>query len=527
MAGRERDFQAALQFVHTEPARASTSAPPKLALAVARASTVSVAREYFNAAASASDPSMALAKQCLANFPEMHPDIMAELNLVQACHLLDSLGAKVVPLQVRLSNDRMQLVLDAVAASASAYRNPSAVFSLAQQLGLDLHGEQEPALRLALAERALQLRDFEECRRALQPLLDAQVVAAWELAMRLASTPDSLDMPARMALARYAVKHAPLARVDEVLAAYTQLELAWLAGDSAPLADDRPLAVQPPPRDACLATRAVLFDPTHWAAELAPEQAQRVLNNALVLREALRRNSPGPVSAAVADAARALAQDTAASACLQSLAYLLALAEPPSAEQQHMYFALPVTVPCLRALQTLYALQLYLSAPGPAQHYAEVAGMAPYLHAPELLAAAAKQVDAAHGAAWRPAFERMTAYLSDALEAHMLQQLGLDVDTQAFSRDSAYRIMIVEDLAGSGRPDRLAAALQVAARHNVAAWRAHLAFTRAVLSQPRGDAAAAALASQPDLLPSLCAAPADTLPALLVRRPTTRTRRRR
>lgn len=78
-------------------------------------------REHFNSAASASHEAMATALQCLKVVPVDTPDTRAERALVRAVQLMEAMGGRLVPLQVRLSSPRLRVIDHLLNANPRAY----------------------------------------------------------------------------------------------------------------------------------------------------------------------------------------------------------------------------------------------------------------------------------------------------------------------------------------------------------------------------------------------------------------------
>ena len=69
--------------------------------ATAEAVVLEAAREYFDSATSARDPTLERAAECLRVLPLPSDEIAAELRLLQAMKMLDAYGCTLTPLQVR------------------------------------------------------------------------------------------------------------------------------------------------------------------------------------------------------------------------------------------------------------------------------------------------------------------------------------------------------------------------------------------------------------------------------------------
>ena len=61
---------------------------------------------------------------------DKHSDVAAETDLIEALALLDGFGVKILPLQVRMSADRAEMIQMALQAKVHTYKNSQRVSSL-------------------------------------------------------------------------------------------------------------------------------------------------------------------------------------------------------------------------------------------------------------------------------------------------------------------------------------------------------------------------------------------------------------
>lgn len=67
--------------------------------------------------------SLILSRACLNLFPSPPPPtVQQELNLIASLGILDDFGLAFLPIQVRLSEERLDLVRNVLNSSAAAYR---------------------------------------------------------------------------------------------------------------------------------------------------------------------------------------------------------------------------------------------------------------------------------------------------------------------------------------------------------------------------------------------------------------------
>jgi hypothetical protein len=88
---------------------------------------LSAAKEYFDSSANLSDPCMDLARSCLNLILDAPQPIQEELDLIASLALLDEFGVAVLPLQVRLSKNKLELVQKAVTTKPTSYKQTQRV----------------------------------------------------------------------------------------------------------------------------------------------------------------------------------------------------------------------------------------------------------------------------------------------------------------------------------------------------------------------------------------------------------------
>ncbi|CAG9580984.1 unnamed protein product [Danaus chrysippus] len=100
------------------------------------------AKEYFNSASSLTDPALELAKCCLLLIEDSNKDIEQELDLIAALPLLSAFNLTLLPIQVRLCEDRMKLIQDCLNLDPNAYLASHKLLKLAKLLRIAGDDEQ-------------------------------------------------------------------------------------------------------------------------------------------------------------------------------------------------------------------------------------------------------------------------------------------------------------------------------------------------------------------------------------------------
>ncbi|CAK1544389.1 unnamed protein product [Leptosia nina] len=95
---------------------------------------LNAAREYFNSASSLIDPELQLATLCLKLIERGNTEVEQEIDLIEALPTLNAFRIKLLPIQVRLCEDRMKLIEDCLSAEPSAFLASEKLLQIAQML---------------------------------------------------------------------------------------------------------------------------------------------------------------------------------------------------------------------------------------------------------------------------------------------------------------------------------------------------------------------------------------------------------
>ncbi|GBP44593.1 Neuroblastoma-amplified sequence [Eumeta japonica] len=104
---------------------------------------LAASKEYFNSASSLTDPALNLARCCLTLIKDGNKEIEDELDLIASLQILNSFGVSVLPIQVRLCEDRMELIDKCLELDTNAYLASHKLLKLAQLLKISRDDEQK------------------------------------------------------------------------------------------------------------------------------------------------------------------------------------------------------------------------------------------------------------------------------------------------------------------------------------------------------------------------------------------------
>ncbi|XP_065652198.1 NBAS subunit of NRZ tethering complex isoform X2 [Hydra vulgaris] len=180
---------------------------------------LAASQEYFNAAASVHDSSMEHAKFCLSLISDCPEGIQAELNLIQAAIILHNFGVSILPLQVRLCVDRIELIDLCLQKSKTSYKKVLELQALGNLLQIcgDDHHERDGKITLKIAESSFYVEDFTFCATQCLHLIDISYSKAWQICKDLGESTVFNNNSIKLKLMSFALTFCPVYHIEDIL----------------------------------------------------------------------------------------------------------------------------------------------------------------------------------------------------------------------------------------------------------------------------------------------------------------------
>nr|XP_042904334.1 neuroblastoma-amplified sequence [Parasteatoda tepidariorum] len=187
-------------------------------------------QEYFNSAADASDSCMSLAKSCLNLIEDVPSSIEEEFDLISSLSLLQELGVVILPLQVRLCENRMTIVQEALQKKAKNYKKSAKIMKLAFLLraGTSNNHEREGKVWTLLGDHAFQVKDYKECYSSCKRIMEGGYEEGWLVCYTLGQCNEFDDVSARKSLMSFALAYCAEDLIETILKTKSELELQVL-----------------------------------------------------------------------------------------------------------------------------------------------------------------------------------------------------------------------------------------------------------------------------------------------------------
>ncbi|GFT32150.1 neuroblastoma-amplified sequence [Nephila pilipes] len=206
---------------------------------------LAASQEYFNSSSDASDPCISLAKSCLKLIEDVPASIEEEFDLITSISLLKEFNVAILPLQVRLSENRMSIVKEVLQRKESNYKKSHKIMKLANLLRAGNLGarEREGKVLTLIGDHAFQVNDYNECLAACQKLMNKGHEEGWLICYTLGGCNKFDNIKSRYSLMSYSLAYCSEDLIETILKTRSELQLQVLQNRVRFLVGDIPLAL--------------------------------------------------------------------------------------------------------------------------------------------------------------------------------------------------------------------------------------------------------------------------------------------
>ncbi|KAI5745969.1 hypothetical protein M8J76_015941 [Diaphorina citri] len=182
-------------------------------------------RKYINVSINVKDDNLTLARICLKLIKDKTEDIQAEINLILAMHVLHEFNVKLVPLGIRMFENKANL-LDKCLRQARAYRRVNQLRELCDYLAIFDPSEREITVLCKAVETALQQNDIKFAVEKCLTIVKREERRGWKVCYALACRNDLTQIDIRQKLATFALTHADSEYLLKLLELKSELRYA-------------------------------------------------------------------------------------------------------------------------------------------------------------------------------------------------------------------------------------------------------------------------------------------------------------
>ncbi|XP_071861564.1 NBAS subunit of NRZ tethering complex isoform X2 [Bombus fervidus] len=187
-------------------------------------------KEYFNSSKSLTDSNMELARACLHLIIDDNAQIKEEYDLINSLQILNEFYIDILPLQVRLMQDRLQLIKDCLNKRVDAHKSRQRLLTLANYLRIERNNSRmrEGKVLELIAKKALEVKDFNVCAATCQQLMQNNYIPAWTVALELGFCGDYEDLKTRQKCLWFAINNGPSDMLSKALDQIYLIEIQML-----------------------------------------------------------------------------------------------------------------------------------------------------------------------------------------------------------------------------------------------------------------------------------------------------------
>ncbi|XP_034935335.1 neuroblastoma-amplified sequence-like [Chelonus insularis] len=188
---------------------------------------VAASRDYFNNSKSHNDSSMELAKSCLHLIEDDNPLIEEENNLINSLQILNEFNISILPLQVRLCQDRLKLIESCLKNKKGAYKRQQRLLTLASYLNIEGNNvrNREGKVLDLVGQKAFEVKDYEYCASICQKIIDSSYFQAWKIIQKLGFCDDYNDLTFKQKALAFTLTYGPNELLESTLKQLHLLEI--------------------------------------------------------------------------------------------------------------------------------------------------------------------------------------------------------------------------------------------------------------------------------------------------------------
>ncbi|XP_020298354.1 neuroblastoma-amplified sequence-like [Pseudomyrmex gracilis] len=168
-------------------------------------------KEYFNGSKTFTDPNMELAKTCLNLIEDDNGKIKEERDLIKSLQILNEFNIDMLPLQVRLTTDKLTLIEHCLNSQRDAYKCEQRLLTLATYLRIEGNNKRcrEGKILELIAKKALKSEDYTACATICIQLAENSYISAWEICLNLGCCNNYRDLKVRKKCLWFAINNGP------------------------------------------------------------------------------------------------------------------------------------------------------------------------------------------------------------------------------------------------------------------------------------------------------------------------------
>ncbi|EFN62928.1 Neuroblastoma-amplified gene protein [Camponotus floridanus] len=168
-------------------------------------------KEYFNSSRTLTDPNMELAKTCLRLIKDDNIKIKEEYNLIKSLQILNEFNVDILPLQVRLTVDKLSLIEHCLNNQRDAYKSRQRLLTLATYLRIEGNNNKlrEGKVLELIAKKAFEIEDYNTCATICTQLTQQNYLPIWKICLNLGCCNNYQDLKIKQKYLWFAINNGP------------------------------------------------------------------------------------------------------------------------------------------------------------------------------------------------------------------------------------------------------------------------------------------------------------------------------
>ncbi|XP_072751649.1 NBAS subunit of NRZ tethering complex [Anoplolepis gracilipes] len=168
-------------------------------------------KEYFNGSRTLTDPNMELAKTCLRLIQDDNIKIKEEYDLIKSLQILNEFNVDILPLQVRLTADKLTLIEHCLNNQRDAYKNRQRLLTLATYLRIEGNNNKlrEGKVLELIANKAFEIEDYNTCATICTQLAQHNYLPVWKICLNLGCCNNYQDLKVKQKCLWFAINNGP------------------------------------------------------------------------------------------------------------------------------------------------------------------------------------------------------------------------------------------------------------------------------------------------------------------------------
>lgn len=165
--------------------------------------------------------------------PDDNERIKEEYDLIESLQILNEFYINILPLQVRMTHERIKLIEDCLNSRNDAYKNKQKLLNLSKYLKVEKKNNRlrEGKVLSLIAKKACEMKDYNFCSTVIRQMMKMNYQSAWDIAVSIANCDEFNDLPFRTQCIWFAIHNGPSDMIENFMKRANLLKVQMLNAD--------------------------------------------------------------------------------------------------------------------------------------------------------------------------------------------------------------------------------------------------------------------------------------------------------